>query len=97
MISNIKKMKDFTVIRKYGQLRWSPHHLNNDRTKCLFCQKKAEENNDVVSPTPAIITNEMKEYVNNACDGHKITEMAQVLEINVSTLKNYLSRNNIRF
>ena len=63
--------------------------INEDPTKCYFCE--------LPSPSNPVLTNDMQEHLRNACNGHKYTEIAKKLEINTKQSQNYMSRNNLVF
>ena len=83
-----------TFFQKIKGLTVDPDNKINEQ--CEFCLRKRK--NDIVpSPSVEVITNEMKEYLNNACNKNKTAEMARKLEIKPHTLQMYLSRNDIVF
>ena len=65
-------------------------------TKYYFCEP-VDNLNILPSPSTPILTNDMKENLKNACKRHKQTEIAKKLEINISILRSYMSRNSIVF
>ena len=64
---------------------------NYGKHECEFCLRM-KENDIPPSPSVTVITNEMKEYLNTACDGHKDADMARILGVKPNTLTIYLSR-----
>ena len=55
----------------------------SDNKECEFCKRMKAD--DIPSPSVAAITNEMMEYLKNACNGHKYAEMARSLKVKPGT------------
>ena len=77
-----RRIKDVTIDQE-----------NKGDKECEFCLRMKK--NDIL-PSPNItapaITNEMKEYIKNACNRHKTSEMAHVLGVKPDTLRHYILR-----
>ena len=97
-MANLLYIGRATFLRKIkGQNIELVHEGNKD---CEFCKRKIERNsgnNILPSPSISVLTNDMKEHLKNACNRHKHTEIAKKLEIKISTLRSYTSRNSIVF
>ena len=70
---------------------------NKGNKECEFCLRKKAKISDNDNMLTSVITNDMKEYIRNACNGHKGAEMARLLEVKPHTLRAYLLRNKIQF
>ena len=73
--------------------------INEGNENCEFCKRTREKglDNNEDEDDGSVITNHIKEILKNACNGHKVNEMAQVLEVNEITLRKYILRSNIKF
>ena len=62
---------------------------SKENKECEFCLRLGD-----VPPSPSVpaLTDQMKEYIRNACTGHKYVEMARILEVKPDTLTKYINR-----
>ena len=96
-MAELLKIGRATFFRKIKGQNTEP--INKGNKDCEFCLRKGaninDENDVLPSPTTPVITDEMFNHLINACNGHKVAQMARSLNVNQTTLRKFMDRKNI--